>query len=355
MAGSAFAVHVADVQTVHRSGGLVGEDARAVDHLGQLRVCERDLDHDDGVQRGVGIVDAAAGAAGEFLGRTDGRVAGDVQIDVVLVLRIDHQGVGVRAAARLDAGQLLGMGQVADIEDAHAAEPVRAGRRRRTSSSSARHARLARLVRRGSSAGSVGGIARSSRRWRRWNVTGRQRNALRAAIDACAGGFHRHEEEMAVDRYVSLSAGAHHRSRELGLGGIRDVVEVQAVIVADEDVVAAEGQVGVGGAVRSSAWRTGGRAGNRWRRGRRRGRVLRSGAGGKAGRFGQVDHELHAEGSDAGVGDAALQSDTRIVGNAGGCYTRWALPGPPRPVRRRQNRRRRTAYMPGRRDAETVS
>ncbi len=62
--GSAFAVHVADVQTVHRSGGLIGEDARAVDDLGQLRVCERDLDHDDGVQRGVGIVDAAAGAAG---------------------------------------------------------------------------------------------------------------------------------------------------------------------------------------------------------------------------------------------------------------------------------------------------
>src|ERR1700683_4941982 len=66
---------------------------------------------------------------------------------------------------------------------------------------------------------------------------------------------------MAVDRYVSLAAGAHHRGREPGLGGICDVVEIQAVIIADEDMVAAEGQVGVGGAVRSSAWRTGGGGG----------------------------------------------------------------------------------------------
>ena len=66
-----FAVEIADVQTVHRAGALIGEDTRAVDHLGQLRVCERDLDNDDGVQRSVRIVDAAAGAAGEFLGRTD--------------------------------------------------------------------------------------------------------------------------------------------------------------------------------------------------------------------------------------------------------------------------------------------
>ena len=106
----------------------IGEDARAVDDLGQLGMRERHLDDDDGEDRGIGIlVGIAAGAAGELSGRTDARGAGDVDVDVVLVFGVDDQGVGVRAAAGLDVSHLLGVVDVGDVEDADALDAVRAG------------------------------------------------------------------------------------------------------------------------------------------------------------------------------------------------------------------------------------
>ena len=45
-------------------------------------------------------------------------------------------------------------------------------------------------------------------------------DALRAAIDAPVHGFGRHEEQVAVDGDVALSAGADQRSAELDLAGL---------------------------------------------------------------------------------------------------------------------------------------
>ncbi len=110
---------------------------------------------------------------------------------------------------------------------------------------------------------------------------GRNWDALRAAIDAAVHGFGRHEEQVAVDRDVALSTGADERSAELDLGRVIDVVEVDAVIVSDEEMIADKGKVGVDGAGvdrgTASAAATGGRAG-RWRGRWRGGGALGSGA-----------------------------------------------------------------------------
>jgi hypothetical protein len=93
-------------------------------------------------------------------------------------------------AATLHSGHLLRIREIADIEDAYAAEPVRAGRRRGTPHPCGL---------------SIGSGGRRRRGWR-WRVTGRQGNALRAAIDAAIDGLRRHEQQMTIHRYVALSA-----------------------------------------------------------------------------------------------------------------------------------------------------
>ena len=63
--------------------------------------------------------------------------------------------------------------------------------------------------------------------------------ALGAAVDAAARLFDRHEEQVAVDRHVTLAARAHERRAQGRRGGIGDVVDLEAVEVADDGVVAA--------------------------------------------------------------------------------------------------------------------
>ena len=65
-------------------------------------------------------------AACQFLPRAHGAGAGSVDVDVLLVVGIDAEGVRVRAAARLDRGELFGFADVRDVEHAHAAKPLRA-------------------------------------------------------------------------------------------------------------------------------------------------------------------------------------------------------------------------------------
>ena len=101
----------------------------------------------------------------------------------------------MRAAAGLHGGDLHRVGDVADVEDPHALEPRADGR--------------------------VG-----------------------AAVDPGAGLLDRHEQQVAVDRHVALAAGAHHVGDVGRVGRVGDVVDVEAVEVADEGVVAAEGEVG---------------------------------------------------------------------------------------------------------------
>jgi hypothetical protein len=127
----------------------------------------------------------------------------------------------------LHGGDLLRIGEVADIEDANAAEAVGAGRWRGPAHAGGL---------------SVFGRRRRGRRWR-WRVTLRQRYALRAAIDAAIDGFRRHEQQVPVHRDVALPARAQHGRPEFDLHRIIDVVEIDAVVVAYEEEVAGEGQV----------------------------------------------------------------------------------------------------------------
>ena len=257
---------------------------------------------------GLGI---AAGAAGQFFGLANAAGAGDIDVDVVLILGIDHQRVGVRSAAALHGGDLFGIREVADIENADAAETVGAGRAAGASARARRGAPGAPAA--PAAAGEAAG-----------DITGGQRDALGAAIDASVHGFGRHEEQMAVDRDVALSAGADQRSAQLDLRRVIDVVEIDAVVVADEEMIAAEGEVGIRGAVRNcgaaSAAGSARRAASSavapdapagvaglavWR--------LHCVPGAKPGGLGRCRDLLHAEGGLAGVVQAALEADARIV------------------------------------------
>jgi hypothetical protein len=69
---------------------------------------------------------ASPRAAGQLFRLAHERCARDVDIDVVLVVRIDHQRMRVRSAAGLHRCHLLRILDVGNIEDSHAAETVRA-------------------------------------------------------------------------------------------------------------------------------------------------------------------------------------------------------------------------------------
>ncbi len=71
------------------------------------------------------------------------------------------------------------------------------------------------------------------------------RHALTAAVVATRLPFSRHEEQVLVDRDVALRRRAVVRGLELGLTRIRDVPHLVAVVVALNDVVADEGDIGV--------------------------------------------------------------------------------------------------------------
>ncbi len=266
-----------------------GHDGRL---LGGL---QRHLDDVDAEERAVRVfLRIQARAAGEFLARADGAGARAVDVDVVRVVLRRHQRVRVGAAAGLHGGHLLGILEVGDVEDAHATEALDADRRR---------------------------------------------HALGAAVDAAARLLDRHEEQVAVDRDVALTAGAGNRRHQLRLARVLHVVGVEAVEVAHHDVDALEGEVGVG-EVETAArpWRRGGRGRGpggcrrsglcRWRwggrrrlGGRRAGRAFGRGriTGGvlrieEAGRLRHARYERHVLRGGAGVLDAGLERGARIGG-----------------------------------------
>jgi hypothetical protein len=107
----------------------------------------------------------------------------------------------VRTPAGLHRGDLPRLADVADVEDADAAESFLADR--------------------------LG-------------------DALEAAVDTAAGLLDRHEQQVAVDRDVALATGTDHRGQQLRLARILDVVGVEAVEVADPHVGAGKCDVGVG-------------------------------------------------------------------------------------------------------------
>ena len=68
---------------------------------------------------------------------------------------------------------------------------------------------------------------------------------MRAAIEAAVGHFHGHEQEVFVHRDIALAAGADHRGQQRGLGGIGDVINIYAVKISLEEMVALEREVRV--------------------------------------------------------------------------------------------------------------
>ena len=94
------------LQAVERAGRLVAHQARLADDRGVLRRGQRDLDHLDPPLRrvrvgGRAVVASRHGARGPDAGRSL-----DIDVDVVRIVVVGHQGVGVRAAARLNSGHL---------------------------------------------------------------------------------------------------------------------------------------------------------------------------------------------------------------------------------------------------------
>ena len=262
---------------------------------------ERDLDDVDAEESCIGIgFRVAAGAAGQFIGLTNAAGAGNIDVDIVLILRINQQRVGVGTATALHGGNLLRIADVGDIEDANAAEAVRAGGRQRAGPT------------RGRSTGSGGS---GGWRRRRRNVAGGQRDALRTAVRASVQGLGGHEHQMAVNRHVALATRAQQGRAQLRARRTVDVVGVDAVVIADEEMVAAESEIGIRGAVLIA-----GRLGRRGFTGGR-GRRFRSRAGGRhdrvarteAGGLGERGKLLHPERGFTSVIQAAFQTDTRIV------------------------------------------
>ena len=270
-AGSMFA---AGPQSVDRAGRRIREDARAVDDFRVLRRRERHLDHVDAEERRVRIFTGLESrTAGELFRRSDQAGPRAVHIEIARILRIGHERMRVRSAARLNRRDLARLAEIADVENADAAEPFGAD-----------------LV----------------------------LNTLRAAVDAAARLLDRHEQQVAVHRHVALPAGTHRRREQLRLPGDLDVVGVEAVEVAHEEVRAAEREVGVGESEHIREPRVG-RFVRIWRRqvgiafGRRRraaGRLRIE----KSFGLGQRGDALHVLRGLAGIAQSGLEADARIGG-----------------------------------------
>ena len=122
---------------------------------------------------------------------------------LLVVLRIVHDRVRVRTAAGLHVREVLRIVDVGDVEDAETADAILAHR----------------LARR-----------------------------LRAAVETRRRRLGRHEEQILVDRNVALRRRAELADAKARRGGIRDVPDLEAVVVALDDVRAVEAEVGVGDA-----------------------------------------------------------------------------------------------------------
>jgi hypothetical protein len=86
----ALAVRAALPEAIHVAGLRVGEDARAGDDLGQFGVSEGYLDDVDAEERSLRVgLWVPASAAGKLFGLTNLARAGDLNVDVVLILGVD--------------------------------------------------------------------------------------------------------------------------------------------------------------------------------------------------------------------------------------------------------------------------
>ena len=106
----------------------------------------------------------------------------------------------VRTAAGLHQANLDRVANVRDVKDAHAAESIRA------------------------------------------NVS---LNAFKSAIEPCAAVLNTHNQNVADDRNVALSAGANDRTDQFRNAIFAQFIGVKAVIVPGNHHIAREGNIGV--------------------------------------------------------------------------------------------------------------
>ena len=111
-------------QSVRNAIRRIGEDRGRAHDVRLLRMRERDLDDLDAEVRVVRVPGVVV-AARELLGRTNARRARDVDVDVLVVARIVHDRVRVRAAAGLHVGDVLRIIDVRDVEDSKSAHTIR--------------------------------------------------------------------------------------------------------------------------------------------------------------------------------------------------------------------------------------
>ena len=180
------------------SAGFVREDGGAGGDACLRRVGLGDFDDVDAEERGAVVARHVADAAGQLLFLADTGGAGVVDHDTVLVL--EHHRMRVRPAAGLHLADLARAREVGDVEDAQAAEALVA------------------------------------------HVLG---HALTPAVDAAARLFHGHDQEIADDGDIALSAGTDHRAEQGGRLGIGEAVDVEAVVVAGHQHVTGERHVGL--------------------------------------------------------------------------------------------------------------
>ena len=183
--------------------GQVLEDPGRADDLGLLRRGERHLDDLDPEQGRVRIVFRHRPRATRqfFVGANAGGT-GDIDIDVVLVLRIDHHGVGVGPAAGLDVGEVLRVTDVGGVENSNPTEPLVA------------HGFL---------------------------------DPLGAAIEPAGQALARDEQQIPVHRHVTLRRRAEVGFLERRPIRVGNVPDVETVVVALDDVVAPEREIRVAG------------------------------------------------------------------------------------------------------------
>ena len=156
------------------------------------------FDDVDAKQRRPVVAGRFVDAAFHLFLLADSRSTGVVDDDAVVVGRDDGMGVGT--AAGLDRAYLYRPGQIADVEDADPAEPLVA------------------------------------------DVSG---DALEPAVEPAAGLLHRHDQQVADDRDVTLPTRAHNGADLLRQAPFVQPIDVEPVVTAGKHYVVPEGHVGV--------------------------------------------------------------------------------------------------------------
>src|SRR5215208_2698645 len=172
-------------QAIQSTGLRIDKQPGSRDDLRILRRRQWDLNHVNPKERCIRIlVRVLTGAPGQLFVLPDKRGSRHVDVNVVLVIRINDESMRVRATASLYDSYLLRIFDISNIEDSHAAETISLRRRRLLLFSG----------------------------WRRWLWRWR-RKSLCPAIHPAVCHFHRHEEQVFVNRQVALATRTYHRSQ----------------------------------------------------------------------------------------------------------------------------------------------